>query len=162
MIIRMLYGLLLITGFSNVVGAQGKVHNFSLRNTENEIMHLSELTGEKLTVIDFWATWCQPCIRSIPKLVELNDEYRNMGVNFIGISVDSPRNISKVKPLARTLGIRYPVLLDSSSEILGDLNITAIPTLLILDQDNRILYIHEGFAAGDEQIIREELDLHLQ
>ena len=161
MIHRSLYLLLLLIGLPQIVTAQGKVHDFSLRNTENEVMSLSELKGDNLTVIDFWATWCQPCIRSLPKLAELNKAYSDSGVNFIGISIDSPRNMSKVKPFARSIGIRYPILLDSSGEIMGDLNVTAVPSLLILDNNNRILYMHEGFSAGDEEIIREELDRHL-
>ncbi len=159
---RIYFFLLIMAGFSLPASAQGKVHDFSLRNTDNEVVSLEELKGEKLTVIDFWATWCQPCISSLPKLVELSEEYRDAGVNFIGISIDSPRNTSKVKPFARTIGIRYPVLLDSSGEIMGDLNVTTVPTLLILDKNNRIAYMHEGFSAGDQEIIREALDRHLQ
>ncbi len=52
--------------------------------------------------------------------------------------------------------------MDSSEEVMGDLNVTAVPALLILDKGNRILYMHEGFVAGDEETIREELDRHLK
>jgi cytochrome c biogenesis protein CcmG, thiol:disulfide interchange protein DsbE len=157
-----LYILLLLTGINSRILAQGKVHDFTLRNTENRAIHYSELRGEKLTVIDFWATWCQPCIRSLPKLVELSKEYSVEGVNFIGISIDGPRNQSKVKPFASSLGISYPILMDSSGELMGELNITSVPTLLVVDRNDRIVYMHEGFTAGDEETIREELDRHLQ
>jgi peroxiredoxin len=75
--------------------------------------------------------------------------------------VDSPRNLSKVKPFARSMGITYPILLDASGEIMGDLNVTAVPTLMIIDKEFRVLYVHEGFNAGDEAIIREEIEKHL-
>jgi peroxiredoxin len=94
-------------------------------------------------------------------MVELSEAYKDQGVGFIGISVDSPRNLSKVKPFARTMGIRYPILLDSSGELMGELNVTAVPTLFIIDSDYRILYMHEGFNAGDELTIKEEIDKHL-
>lgn len=141
--------------------SQAKVYDFSLKNTENQRVSLSEISGKALTVIDFWATWCQPCIRSMPRLVELSETYKDQGVSFIGISVDSPRNLSKVKPFARSMGIQYPVLLDSSGELMGDLNVTAVPTLFIINSDHRILYMHEGFNAGDEITIQEEIDKHL-
>jgi cytochrome c biogenesis protein CcmG/thiol:disulfide interchange protein DsbE len=153
-----LFGLV---GLSSLVYPQGKVYDFSLKDTENQTVRLSEISGKSLTVIDFWATWCQPCIRSIPRLVDLSEVYKDQGVAFIGISVDSPRNLSKVKPFARSMGIRYPVLLDSSGELMGELNVTAVPTLLLIDRDNRILYVHEGFSAGDEVAIREEIDKQL-
>ncbi len=153
--------LLGLFGLSSLVYPQGKIYDFNLKDTENQSVSLSEISGKTLTVIDFWATWCQPCIRSIPRLVEMSEAYMDQGVAFIGISVDSPRNLSKVKPFARSMGIRYPVLLDSSGELMGELNVTAVPTLLIIDSDNRILYMHEGFSAGDEVAIREEIDKRL-
>ena len=157
-----LYILLMLSGTNHRILAQGKVHDFSIKNTENRVVHYTELRGEKLTVIDFWATWCQPCIRSLPKLLELSKEYSGEGVNFIGISIDGPRNHSKVKPFTSSLGISYPILMDSNGELMGDLNITSVPTLLVVDRNDRIVYMHEGFTAGDEYTIREELDRHLQ
>ena len=153
--------LLMLILFSSPVYPQGKVYDFSLKDTENKTVSLSEISGKSLTVIDFWATWCQPCIRSMPRMVELSEAYKDQGVGFIGISVDSPRNLSKVKPFARSMGIRYPILLDSNGELMGELNVTAVPTLFIIDSDRRILYMHEGFNAGDELAIREEIDNRL-
>ncbi len=144
-----------------ISGHQWKVHDFSLKDVDQKRVSLSEMRGENLTVIDFWATWCQPCVRSIPKLVEISREFEEKGVRFIGISVDSPRNISKVKPFASSMGIPYPVLLDPNGELMGDLNVLAVPTLLILDADMKIVYSHEGFNAGDETIIRHEIEAFL-
>lgn len=152
--------LLALSSLSTVKG-QGTVQDFTLNDTENEQVSYSDLKGDKLTVIDFWATWCQPCVSSIPKLVEIRSEFGDQGVAFIGVSVDSPRNMSKVKPFSRSLGIDYPVLLDSNSEVMGDLNVTAVPTLMIVGSDDKILYMHEGYHAGDERIIREEIEKYL-
>lgn len=143
------------------IGAQDRIYDFSLRDVDRHTVSYSELKGEKLTVIDFWATWCQPCIRSLPKLVEMSKELEPAGVNFIGISVDSPRNTAKVKPFARSLGISYPVLVDPSGELMGELSILAVPTLLVVDKDMNIVYVHEGFNAGDETEIRGEIDKYL-
>lgn len=144
------------------VNAQGSAYDFTLKDTDNRSVSLSEISGKYLTVIDFWATWCQPCIRSLPKLEELSETYKEHGVGFIGISVDGPRNLSKVKPFARSMGIAYPVLLDPNGELMGELNVTAVPTLLILDSHYRILNMHEGFSAGDEVTIQEEIERYLR
>jgi thiol-disulfide isomerase/thioredoxin len=116
-----------------------------------------ELKGEELTIIDFWATWCKPCIKSIPKLVEMSNEFKSEGVNFIGISVDGPRNLAKVKPFARSLGVDYPVLHDINSEVMGKLGVRAVPTLLIVNSEDEIIYFHEGYKPGEERMIEEEI-----
>ena len=153
--------LLVLLVFSTKMNAQGRIYDFSLKDTENRLVSLSDISGKSLTIIDFWATWCQPCIRSLPKLVDLSKAYKDKGVGFIGISVDSPRNHAKVKPFARSMGIQYPVLFDANGELMGELNVMAVPTLLIIDSEFRILYLHEGFSAGDEFTIQEEIDKHM-
>ncbi|MBN1597370.1 MAG: TlpA family protein disulfide reductase [Bacteroidales bacterium] len=134
-----------------------KVYDFQLKNPNGKTERFSDYTGEKFTVIDFWATWCKPCVNSIPKLVELSEKYDKEEVAFIGISVDSPRNISKVKPFTKSVGINYPILLDTKQEIMGELNVVAVPTLLIINSNKEIVYIHEGFAPGDEDVIEQEI-----
>ena len=52
----------------------------------------------------------------------------------------------------------YPVLLDVNSDVMSDLMVTAVPTLLIVDPAGSIVYRHEGFNAGDEEVIREEIN----
>ena len=148
--------LLFFLSLQSVYGA--KVHDFKLKDTENMRVSYSELKGEKITIIDFWATWCKPCIRSIPKLIELYEEYSDKGVRMIGISVDSPQNAQKVKPFARSLGITYPVLLDMNSEIMAKLNVTVLPTILLVDDQDEIVLIHQGYRPGDEKFIAEEID----
>lgn len=142
-------------------GFQGKIYDFSLEDVDRRLRHFNELRGEKLTVIDFWATWCQPCTRSLPKMAELSGEFRDRGVAFIGISIDSPRNQSKIKPFSRSMGIDYPVLKDPGAELMGELDVLAVPALLIVDRDMKVLYVHEGFHAGDEDLIREEIEKNL-
>jgi len=154
--------ILLLLVSSIFLSFQGRIYDFRLRDIDQKMVNLSDIQGEKLTVIDFWATWCQPCIRSLPKLVEMSKDFESEGVQFIGISVDSPRNLSKVKPFSRSIGITYPVLLDPSGELMGELNVMSVPTLMIVDEDLNLLYIHEGFSAGDEIGIREEIEKQLK
>lgn len=137
------------------------VYNFKLKNLNNRTVAYRELKGENLTVIDFWATWCKPCLQSIPKLVEMSDEFKNQGVQFIGISVDGPRNLNKVKPFARSIGINYPVLLDTDNSVMGRLGVRAVPSLLVVNSEDEIVYFHEGYGPGEDKIIRDEILNHL-
>ena len=148
--------LLALCLFSSV-SAQQKVNNFRLKNLDNRQTSFESLKGETLTVIDFWATWCKPCVKSLPKLVELSHDLKDDGVNFVGISIDGPRNLAKVKPFARSLGVDYPILLDTNSEIMAKLGVRAVPSLLVINAEGEIVYFHEGYKPGEEELIREEI-----
>lgn len=135
---------------------------FRLKDISNQWKGYDDLKGSRLTVIDFWATWCQPCIRSIPHLNEMAKEFADRGVNFIGIAVDGPRNQSKIAPFTQSLGISYPILRDLNSEFMSELNVSAVPTLLIYDSDGEQVYFHEGFRPGDELGIHETIESLLE
>jgi len=142
-------------------GLSGQAPYFQLRDLDNTIQSYEDLKGEELTVIDFWATWCQPCLRSMPELNELYHEYEERGVNFIGISIDGTRNQSKLKPFIHSLGIEYTILRDVNSEVMTDLNVYSVPTLLIVDKKGEVVFIHEGFRPGDKSYIQEKIEEHL-
>jgi len=131
---------------------------FRLRDLENKWQEYSDLKGTELTVIDFWATWCQPCVRSIPFLNEMAKEFNSRGVTFIGVSIDGTRNQSKIKPFVQSMGVEYPIIRDLDSELMSDLGVTAVPTLLIYDAEGELIFFHEGFRPGDEEIIRDHIE----
>ena len=150
--------LLLLTlflgGFESEIN---EVPNFRLKNLENRTVSYNQIKGKNLTVIDFWATWGKPCVKSIPEFVKMDEEFEDSDVQFIGISIDGPRNKAKVKPFIRSLGVEYPVLRDSDSSVMARLRVTAVPTLLIVNADNEILYFHEGYKSGEEVEIKNKI-----
>jgi alkyl hydroperoxide reductase subunit AhpC len=99
-----------------------------------------------------------PCNKAIPELNKIYDIFKSQGVEIIGINCDGPRSVSKVAPLSKSLQIQYPVLIDINSEIKTELNILAFPTLLIVDANNKVVWIHEGFVSGDTEIIIAEIE----
>jgi thiol-disulfide isomerase/thioredoxin len=131
---------------------------FTIEDTKSVSHTYDELKGQKLTVVDFWATWCKPCLQSIPHLIGLQDEFKAKGVNFVGISVDGPRSVSKVSPLVESLKINYPVLLDFNSDVFRQYNIVNLPSLAIVNEKNKIVYFHEGYNAGDEKKLKAKIE----
>ncbi|MFC0876726.1 TlpA disulfide reductase family protein [Saccharicrinis sp. FJH2] len=156
-------GKLLIVLFLFLFTAQIRAQNvdIEMKSTDNKWVNLQDQLGEKLTIIDFWATWCKPCLNAMPKINSIYESYKNKGVNVIGISVDSPRNHSKVKPLLSSLKITYPVLFDMDEDLKNELNVSVMPTLCILNSEGKLIYTHEGFTPGDEEKIKEEIEKHL-
>lgn len=131
---------------------------FRLRDIDNQWKEFEDLKGTRLTVIDFWATWCQPCVRSIPLLSDMSEEFADQGVNFLGVSIDGPRSQSKVKPFILSMGVTYPIIRDVNSELMSELGVSAVPTLLVYDVDGELVYFHEGFRPGDEITIRTHIE----
>ena len=75
--------------------------DFNLRSPEGKRVHLKSLLEEGPVLLDFWATWCKPCIKAMPKLQEIYDQYSERGLTVIGVNEDGPRGQSKVKPFLR-------------------------------------------------------------
>lgn len=139
------------------VSAQGAFDE-EVKTLDGTTVSLSdELKGE-LIVLDFWTTWCKPCIRSIPKIIEVSEKYDESKVQFIGVNEDSPRNQNKVKPMVNSLKIPYTVVLDTEQAVLAELMVTAYPTLMILNREGELLYTHVGFSNGDEVELEEKIN----
>lgn len=149
--------LVFVFCFINQIQAQ-TVKNFNLKDTQNTNRSYEELKGEKLTVIDFWATWCKPCLKAIPELNTIFNQYKDKGVSFIGINCDGPRSVAKVGPMSKSLQIEYPVLLDIDSTVKTQLNLSAFPTLIIVNSKGKIVWLHEGFVSGDEKEIIAQIE----
>ena len=155
---RFLGFAILVSLYSYHVANGQVVKNFTLQEIDNKKVNLYDLQGESITVIDFWATWCKPCKKAIPELNKIYTDYKDKGVQIIGINCDGPRTIAQVAGVSKAMQIQYPVLLDINSDVPNSLNIGSFPTLIIIDDKHRIKYFHEGFIPGDEEEIIAAID----
>src|ERR1051326_3913953 len=94
-------------GSSSTPVLKGPAPDFELENIAGGKFKAADLKG-KVTVIDFWATWCEPCWSEIPKYNKMAEEYQGKNVEIVGITVESP--YADIKPKAKELGIKYTVL----------------------------------------------------
>ncbi len=154
-------GLLIIAAFLTF-SVQAQFPDNEVKDIDQNRISLTDLKGKKFTVLDFWATWCKPCVTAIPKINSIYGEFSPKGIGFIGVNVDGPRNLSKVKPFATSMNIKYPVVLDPDQDLVNRFNVTVFPTLLVLNENGKEVFIHEGFNVGDEKLIKEELQRLLE
>lgn len=154
----MKFKILLLSIIMGQLSFSQSVRDFTLNNTDGEIKTYNELKGKKLTIIDLWASWCKPCLKAMPKIDIIYKEYKENGVGVIGINTDGPRSISKVKPIVKVLDLSYPNLTDTNNAVMKDLEVASLPTLLMVDNKNNIVYRHEGYSPGDEVALRNKID----
>lgn len=118
--------------------------DFQLEGLAGQRYKLSELKG-KVVLLEFWATWCGPCVEEMPHLVKLYEKYRGRGFELLAISVDADSDRYKVAPFAETHKLTFPVLFDEGVSTLY--NVKAYPTTIFLDREGRMRYVSVGFDA---------------
>ena len=105
-------------------------------------MSLNAFEG-KVTFINFWATWCVPCLREMPDLVELYNEQKALGFEMIGISIDNKETRKDIKPFMKEVGMNYTSLL-TDGKVQTDYQLFGLPSTFILDRAHRIRFSHIG------------------
>ena len=134
--------------------------SFTLLSTELEEVSLSDYEG-KVIIVDFWATWCQPCQEEIPRFIELYDEYRAQGFEMIGISTDDvEERLKNIENFFQELSkagfdINYPILL-AESEIIQRYQVPGIPAAYLINRSGEIVKVFNG-AQESKAIYESEL-----
>ncbi len=111
---------------------------FTLANLAGEKIALENFRG-KAVLIDFWATWCKPCVKSMPALQKLHDKLSPAGFTVLGISIDEEGR-KKVEAFIKKHQIAYPILLDAETNPAWKIyKVKVIPAMFLVDQQGRIV-----------------------
>ncbi|MDR2588878.1 MAG: TlpA family protein disulfide reductase [Spirochaetales bacterium] len=99
---------------------------------------LSSLKG-KIVLLNFWATWCPPCREEMPSMETLYNKFKNEGLEFLTVTVDSKDAEEEVKAFMRSLRLSFPVALDPPGKVFALYNVRSIPTTYIVDRNGNIV-----------------------
>ncbi|MCD4817763.1 MAG: TlpA family protein disulfide reductase [Candidatus Cloacimonetes bacterium] len=140
--------IFLLSTILNVL-ALDKVNDFSLENMKGKKMKLSDFQKDGLVIIDFWATWCSPCKKALPKLNKIHNNYKD--VTVLTICTDKPRKKENAKAFVKSNRYNFSVLFDTNRDLQKKMNVNSIPRTIIVDQKGKVLYDHAGYNLGDEK-----------
>jgi peroxiredoxin len=115
---------------------------------------IASLQG-KVAIVDFWATWCEPCKKSFPKLEELNVKYRNSGLQIVGVSEDD--DAGGIPMFAKELGTKFPLVWDQEKSIAAKWQPKSMPCTFVVDKNGIVRFVHFGFHDGEEVAIEQEV-----
>lgn len=109
----------------------------------------------RVVLVDFWASWCPPCLESLPAYDRLRDELGSEAFEVISINVDE--DTADGLAFLRRRPVSFPVLADPDGEIGIPWGIRTLPHAFLLDRDGRIVASYRSFEAGDEQALKRQI-----
>ena len=112
------------------------------------------LAENKVIMISFWATWCGPCKTELERMAPVYDDLVDSGFEYLAVSTDSAESVSEVRPYIRSCGYEFPVLLDTTGDLMSKYNPRGdLPFYVLVNTRGEVVEMHQGFKPGDEVAI---------
>jgi len=130
-----------------------------LKNLQGKSVNSSTFNnGGKPMVINFWATWCKPCVKELTNIAEVYDDWvKQTGVKVIAISIDDSRSMARVAPFVNGKGWSYEVYCDPNGDFQRAMNVVNPPHTFLIDGKGKIVWQHASYADGDENELYEQI-----
>lgn len=126
---------------------------FALRTLTGESVSVTALRG-KVVLVDFWATWCAPCRRSMPELQTLHERYGARGFSVLGVSIDE-RADAKVKKFVAAQKVRYPIAIDGGTVPAWQAyRVKSVPAAFLLDASGQVVAQWTGRAPAVDELVK--------
>jgi cytochrome c biogenesis protein CcmG, thiol:disulfide interchange protein DsbE len=120
-------------------------NDFELQDVKGSTVRLSDLRG-KVVVINFWATWCIPCVQEMPMF----DYFSSQNPQFTMLGIDPEESPEKVGPFIEKMGMTYTILLDRNAKVMESYKVSMLPTTFFIDEQGMIRFRHYGSMSQDQ------------
>jgi thiol-disulfide isomerase/thioredoxin len=110
--------------------------------------------------IDFWASWCTPCIKSFPFMNQLTQDFKERGLQVIGVNLDEKQ--AEAEAFLNQYPPKFTIVFDLDKQCAQDFNVIAMPSTYIIDKKGFVRHIHRGFRPSETDVMRELIDALLE
>lgn len=127
--------------------ANQKAPAISLPDGSGKTVSLSDFRGQ-VVMVNFWASWCQPCRTEMPLIEDLYQKFKKIGFTVLAVNVDEdPANGKK---MLKEVPVSFPVVYDSKNTVIQKYGVQAMPSTYMVDRKGTIREVHRGYKPGDE------------
>ena len=139
-------------------GAGATASDFSARDIDGKTVKLSTYLGKQAILLNFWQTWCEPCVAEFPHLRRMYDANKSKGFVVLGVAMDGPETVANVPAFAKRNQLNFTVLLDEDSHVAQIYNPKkSAPLSVLIDKTGKIAMIREGYNPGDEEYLAKDV-----
>lgn len=154
--------LLLVSTLSLAATAQDYLPDITVETMEGEkvsILDVVKTNGRKITIINFWATWCKPCRNELENIAYLYPDWQDMyDVELVAVSIDDTRTQPQIRPYVDGQGFDYRIVLDANQNFFQAVNGITPPLTLVVNEKGEILEVEHGYIEGNEYKLEEKLE----
>ena len=128
--------------------------DFDSATLNQRSLKLSSLRG-KVVLLDFWASWCEPCKKELPLLSKLAPRLKQKGIEIVAVNIDDDRK--NAEDFVRAKGIGLTVVTDGTKQIVGRWEPPKMPSSFVIDKGGVVRAVNGGFEPGDESKLEAQL-----
>jgi len=140
------------------VGAGAAASDFSARDTEGKTVKLSSYLGKDVVLLNFCASWCEPCVAEFPHLRRMYEANKAKGFIILAVAMDGPETVANVPAFAKRNQLNFPMLTDEDSRIASLYNPKkSAPLTVLIDKQGKVAIIREGYNPGDEDFLAKDV-----
>lgn len=145
---------LLITSYVAALDAGQRAPALSGTALSGGSIDLAQHRGS-VVVVDFWASWCEPCAEAMPALERIYQRYRSQGLVVIGVSQD--RQASNARTFLERTRVSFPVMHDADHSVAGRYRPPTMPSSYVIDRQGVVRHVHSGFRSGDARRLEAQI-----